>query len=89
MRLRLSDLQSNNNQVRKLWAADLPEEWKDIERVLQYGGLPYIPEIIWLKLISWHHNDPLAGYFGIDKTRELIAKKYYWPMLRQDIEAYV
>ena len=23
------------------------------------------------------------------KTWELIAKKYYWPLLQQDIEAYV
>ena len=89
MRLRLPDLQSNNNQVRKMRAADFPKRWEDIKRVLQYGGLPYIPEIIWSKLISWHHDDPLAGYFGIDKTRELITKKYYWPTLRWDVEAYV
>ena len=89
MRLRLLDLQGDNNQARKLQAADLPQGWEDIEGVLQYGGLPYIPEIIWLELINWHHDDPLAGHFGIDKTQELIARKYYWPMLFRDIEAYV
>ena len=46
MRLRLPDLQGDNNQAKKLWVGELPEEWKDIEGVLQYGGLPYIPEII-------------------------------------------
>ena len=89
MRLRLPDLQGNDNQVRKLRAAELLKGWKDIEGVLQYRGLPYIPEIIWLELISQHHDDPLAGHFGIDKTRELIARKYYWPTLRRDVEAYV
>ena len=39
--------------------------------------------------ISCHHNDPLTGHFGIDKTRELIGRKYYWPSLRKDVENYV
>ena len=46
MRLRLPDLQGDDDQARKLRAAELPEGWEDIEGVLQYGGLPYIPEII-------------------------------------------
>ena len=46
MKLRLSDLQSDNDQAKKLRATDLPEGWEDIEGVLQYGGLSYIPEII-------------------------------------------
>ena len=34
MRLRLSDLQGNDNQARKLRATEVPEEWEDIEGVL-------------------------------------------------------
>ncbi len=41
------------------------------------------------ELICRHHDDPLAGHFGIDKTRELIARKYYWLTFRHDVEAYV
>ena len=57
--------------------------------MLQYGSFFYIPEIIWFELISWHHNNLLEGHFGIDKTQELIVKKYYWPTLCQDIKVYV
>ena len=89
MRLRLPGLQSKNNQAKKLQAVEFLEGWEDIKRVLQYEGLPYIPEIIQFKLISQHHNNPLAGHFGIDKTQNVIARKYYWLMLRQDVEAYV
>ena len=39
-------------------------------------------------MISHHHNDPLIGYFGIDKTRELIGRKYYWPSLKKDAKNY-
>ena len=57
--------------------------------MLQYQGLPYVLEIIRSKVISRHHDDPLAEHFGIDKTRELVGRKYYWPSLRKDVESYV
>ena len=46
MRLKLPDLQSDDNQAKKLQAIKLPERWVNIEGVLQYEGFPYIPEII-------------------------------------------
>ena len=57
--------------------------------MLHHQGLPFVPEAIRIKLISRHHDDPLAGYFGIKKTRKLLARKYYWPTPRYDVEAYV
>ena len=42
-----------------------------------------------MELISRHHNDPLAGHFGIKKTLELLAQKYFWLSLRHNVEAYV
>ncbi len=48
-----------------------------------------MPEIVRTKLITRHHHDLLAGYFEINKTRELIARKYYWPTLHRNVEAYV
>ena len=56
---------------------------------MHHQGLPYVPEIIKTELISRHHDDPLAGHFGIEKTRELVARKYYWETLRHDVEVYV
>ena len=78
MRLRLSELQENDEEA-KLFRriAGLPKGWKDVERVLQYQELLYFPEIIRSKVISCHHDNPLVGYFGIDKTKELVIQKYY------------
>ena len=42
-----------------------------------------------MELISRHHDDPLAGHFGIEKTCKLLAQKYYWPTLRHNVKAYV
>ncbi len=89
MRMRLPELQDDDRKAMKLRSERLPEGWEDIEHVLHYQGLPYVLKIIRSKLISRHHNDLLAGHFGIEKTRELIARKYYWPTLRRDVEAYV
>ena len=89
MRLRLHKLQAEDKHARKLRAEQLAKDWQDIDGVLHHQGLPYVPEIIRTELISRHHDDPLAGHFGIEKTRELLSRKYYWPTLRRDVEDYV
>ena len=77
MRLRLVELQAEDGQVRKIRAEKLGGNWEDSNRILHRQGLPYFPEIIKTELISRHHDNPLAGYFGIEKTQELVARKYY------------
>ena len=57
--------------------------------MLHHQGLSFMPEAIWIKLISRHHNNPLVGHFGTEKTRKLLAWKYYWLTLRHNIEAHV
>ncbi len=57
--------------------------------MLHHQGLPYVSEIVRTELISRHHDNPLAGHFEIDKTRELITRKYYWPTLHRNVEAYI
>ena len=42
-----------------------------------------------MELISCHHNNLLAGHFGIEKTCKLLAQKYHWPSFRYNVEAYV
>ena len=90
MRLRLQELQGEDEQARKLRAEQpVKEGWEDIDGVLHHQGLPYILEIIRTKLVSKHHNDPLVGHFGIKKIRELVTRKYYWPTLCHDVDNYV
>ena len=48
-----------------------------------------MPKAIQTELISRHYNDTLADHFSIEKTRELLAQKYFWPTLRHNIEAHV
>lgn len=88
MRLRLLKLQKSDKEVRKIRTERL-NRYKDIDGILHYQGLLFISKIIWIKLINRHYNNPLAGHFDINKTKELISRKYYWLSLKKDVEAYV
>jgi transposase InsO family protein len=50
--------------------------------------LPRVPALI-EELLRIHHDDPLAGHFGVAKTTELLRRKYEWPGMRKDVKEYV
>ncbi len=55
----------------------MKEDWEDIDEVLYFQGLLYVPKTICTELISWYYNNSLAGHFGIAKSGELVAQTYY------------
>ncbi len=75
--MKLPELQNDDKEAMKLRSKGLSKDWEDIKQVLHYLGLLYVPKTIRSELISKHHDDLLAGHFGIEKTCELIAGKYY------------
>ena len=89
MRLRLLELQESDNKARKIRAEGLKSDYEEVDEVVHHQRLPFVPETIRTELISRHHNDSLAGHFGIDKTRVLVGRKYYWPSLRKDVKSNV
>ena len=89
MRLQLPELQDKNEEEKVLKTGGLPKGWEEVKGVLQYQGLLYVPEIIRSEVIKCHHDDTLARHFGINKTRMLVGRKYYWPSLSKNVENYV
>lgn len=75
MRLKLQKLEEIDADPQKL--RQHPEGYKEINRVFHYQSLSFVPEPIKIKIINCHHNDFLAGYFSIKRTRKLVAYKYY------------
>ena len=51
----------------------------DSQRLLKYNDKLYVPEEASVReeLLRRHHDDPLARHFGVDKTSELMSRKYY------------
>ena len=75
MRLRLQELQEANRKAQKLRQQKI-NGYKEIDEILYYQGLLFVPNIIWTELISRHYDNFLAGHFGIKKTCKLLAQKY-------------
>ena len=42
-----------------------------------------------LQLLQDHHDPPTMGHPGRAKTLELLARKYYWPSMRKDVDRFV
>ena len=76
MRLKLQELQETNLEAQEM-RQQKADGYEEIEEIIYHQGLPFVPEAIRTELISRHHDDPLAGHFGIEKTCQLLAKKYY------------
>ena len=77
MRLRLLELQTEDEMAREIREKGLKEGWEEIDGVLYREGRPNLPEIIRTEIIRRHHDDPLAGHNRVEKTWELVARKYY------------
>uniref|UniRef100_A0A1Y1KT95 RNA-directed DNA polymerase n=1 Tax=Photinus pyralis TaxID=7054 RepID=A0A1Y1KT95_PHOPY len=41
------------------------------------------------EVLKLYHDSPLAGHYGVDKTYQRVASRYYWPTLRRDLEKHV
>ena len=77
------------NRSRKAGSADMWSMRDDGS--LRYGDALYVPNdaAIRAEIITVHHDNELAGHFGLARTRELIARKYYWGGMRADIKKHI
>ena len=89
MKLRISELQKSNNKARKIRTERLKDVYKEVDRIWYHQKLLFVLEAIQIKLISQYNDNQLVEYFDIDKIRELIGQKYYWPSFRKNIKAYI
>lgn len=66
-------------------------KWSVRHNVVCYDGKLLIPDQKALKqeLLSIYHTDPLAGHFGIGRTKELLRRKFYWKNLDNDVREYI
>ncbi len=59
--------------------------------LIYYDHCIYIPQDHALRgeIIAASHDHITAGHPGIEKTKELILREYWWPKTKKDIENYV
>lgn len=52
-------------------------------------GKEYVPPGRRRAVIEEHHDEPLHGHPGREKTLEKIKRQYYWSRMRKDVEEYI
>ena len=75
MRLRLVELQLSDKEAQRIRVEGLNGN-EELDKILHHQGLLFVPEIIQTELINWHHNNFLAEHIGINKTKDLVGRKY-------------
>lgn len=64
-----------------------PYRWED--GLLLHHTFIYVPEALRLDLLRMHHDDPLAGHFGVHRTLELLSRNYWFPSMAAYVRDYV
>jgi hypothetical protein len=67
------------------------KEWSIQEGLVLKEGKVYVPrdEHLRTDILKVHHDLAIAGHPGIQRTRELIARNYWWPRLGRTVHRYV
>ncbi len=76
----------------KIEAGKAPPSYQvDEQGILRYERKPYVPNQRSLigELLRLHHDDEHAGHWGVEKTTELLRRKFRWKGMKADIEEYV
>jgi len=82
-----------SDPIAQIHLSDPPDSrWSTDEAgFLRLDGRIYVPDLDGLRLqvLRYHHDHPLSGHFGQNRTLELIQRKYTWPGLRTFVKDYV
>ena len=62
---------------------------KTEEGLLTFAGKVYVPTTLRTELVTEIHELPAHGHQGIRKTKERVARNYYFPGLRKTVETVV
>ena len=76
-------LGKRNANGKEIWAMDN-------SGLLRYESRVVVPEDPALRgeVMKLHHDDPLAGHYGVEKTLELLRRSWYWENMETDVRAY-
>jgi len=79
------------DRINKISDATTPSKWSiSDDGLLLYAGRIFVPDDsdLRLRVIREHHDYPLAGHPGQNKTLKLISREFYWPDLRTFVQQY-
>jgi len=80
-------LRDGTRQCKKISLANC----KETNGRLFYRDCLFVPDHtpLRLRLLQEYHDPPALGHPGCAKTLELLARMYYWPSMRKDVNRFV
>ena len=85
-------------KIRDGLAQETPEEhvrstlthWTQGHGLLFFRGKTYIPDCETLRrgILEKNHDSLYAGHFAIERTYDLLCRKFYWPTMKKDVREY-
>lgn len=54
-----------------------------------WNGSILVPASMVTEIIKEHHDPPMQGHQGIDRTMEKIQRQYYFPQMRKRVNGYI
>jgi hypothetical protein len=62
----------------------------DDQGLVRYDDRIWVPDSddLRLRVLLYHHDHPISGHFGQNKTLELIRRNYTWPSVRTFVKDY-
>jgi len=54
--------------------------------ILWWKNRVYVPAAMRQRIMKSEHDSKIAGYFGNERTMELIAQNFYWPKMEMDLQ---
>ena len=63
----------------------------DNQGLLRQNNKVWVPNCTPLRqeILKRNHDDPMGGYYGFNRTRKVIARKYAWNGLTKDVRKYI
>jgi hypothetical protein len=64
--------------------------WSSDSGLLRYHSRIVVPDDPALRqeVMKLHHDDPLAGHYGVEKSLELLRRSWYWENMETDVRDY-
>ena len=67
------------------------KEQREVDSIMYKEGKVYMPKDKKLRaeIIRLHHNTPIGGHEGQQKTVELVTRNFWWPGVTKEVKRYV
>ena len=69
----------------------ISKDWKEEDGVIMKDKQMYVPneKNLQLQVVKLHHNTPVVGHPGYEKTIELLPRTYFWPGMTSFVKDYI